>query len=252
MLEYPYEQGKELKKGKYVKSTPKKWSDKEVEWAYKKRQEGYTYKEIGDALGRTETSVSIKMKRHSKNNNTYNEKHIEGKYEDNERFLKKLDNVNTLLDVYCGVNSYWINNHKELKVTTNDKNLNIKAHYHVDSLKLMCSEYLKGNKYDIIDLDPYGSAYDCFDFAIKMSKKGIIITYGEMGHKRWKRLDFVSKRYDTNNVEEFTIDKLIEKTVLIGKRNKKLLIPEIITNNKLISRVHYRIEDYKESSQWEQ
>ena len=85
-----------------------------------------------------------------------------------------------------------------------------------------------------------------------MSKKGIIITYGEMGHKRWKRLDFVSKRYDINNVEEFTIDKLIEKTVLIGKRNKKLLIPEIITNNKLISRVHYRIEDYKESSQWEQ
>lgn len=74
MLEYPYEQGKELKKGKYVKSTPKKWSDKEVEWAYEKRQEGYTYKEIGDALGRTETSVSIKMKRHSKNNNTYNEK----------------------------------------------------------------------------------------------------------------------------------------------------------------------------------
>lgn len=38
MLEYPYEQGKELKKGKYVKSTPKKWSDKEVEWAYKKNR----------------------------------------------------------------------------------------------------------------------------------------------------------------------------------------------------------------------
>lgn len=66
MLIYPYDKGKELKKGKYVKSTPKKWSDEEVEWAYNKKEEGYTYKEIGEALDRTEVSVSIKVKRHTK------------------------------------------------------------------------------------------------------------------------------------------------------------------------------------------
>lgn len=37
MLIYPYNKGKEMKKGDYVKSTPKKWSEEEVEWAYNKK-----------------------------------------------------------------------------------------------------------------------------------------------------------------------------------------------------------------------
>ena len=252
MLIYPYDKGKELKKGKYVKSTPKKWSDEEVEWAYNKKEEGYTYKEIGEALDRTEVSVSIKVKRHTKKNNTYNKDHVDGKYEDNKSFIENLSSVKSLLDAYCGVMSYWKANHPEIKVVTNDKDKNIDADYHMDSLKLLCQEYIKGNKYDIIDLDPYGSAYESFDLAIKMAKKGLIITYGEMGHKRWKRLDYVSKRYDIDSIEDFAIDKLIEKTILIGKRNKKELTPVIITNNKLISRVYFKIGEYKESSQWKE
>ena len=251
MLIYPYNKGKEMKKGGYVKSTPKKWSEEEVEWAYNKKQEGYTYKEIGEALDRTEVSVSIKVKRYSKKNNTYNKDHVEGKYEDNESFINTLSPVKSLLDVYCGVYSYWKTKHSEINVVTNDKDKDIPADYHMDSLKLLCQEYVKGNKYDVIDLDPYGSAYESFDLAIKMAKKGLIVTYGEMGHKRWKRLDYVSKRYNINNMEDFTIDKLIEKTVIIGKRNKKTLVPIIITNNKLISRVYFKIEEYKESSQWD-
>ena len=252
MLIYPYDKGKELKKGKYVKSTPKKLSDEEVEWAYNKKEEGYTYKEIGEALDRTEVSVSIKVKRHTKKNNTYNKDHVDGKYEDNKSFIENLSSVKSLLDAYCGVVSYWKANHPEIKVVTNDKDKNIDADYHMDSLKLLCQEYIKGNKYDIIDLDPYGSAYESFDLAIKMAKKGLIITYGEMGHKRWKRLDYVSKRYDIDSIEDFAIDKLIEKTILIGKRNKKELTPVIITNNKLISRVYFKIGEYKESSQWKE
>lgn len=251
MLEYPYEKGQEIKKNKYTKSTPKRWSNQEVEWAYNKKQEGYTYKDIAQALDRTEVSVSIKVKRYTKGNNTYNKDHVDGKYDDNVGYIKSLDSAKTLLDVYCGVSSYWKNIYPELKVTTNDKDESVEADYHMDALKLLCQEYVKGNKYDIIDLDPYGSAYESFDLAIKMAKKGLIITYGEMGHKRWKRLDYVSKRYDIHDMEDFNIDKLIEKTVLIGKRNKKLLVPTIITNNKLISRVYFKIEDYKESSQWD-
>ena len=252
ILVYPYAKGKELKKGEYVKSTPKKWSEEEVNWAYNKKQEGYSYKEIGAALDRTEVSVSIKIKRHTKKNNTYNKDHVEGKYEDNELFINTLDSVSSLLDVYCGVHSYWKNKHTEIDVITNDKDKDIVADYHIDSLKLLCQEYIKGSKYDVIDLDPYGSAYESFDLAIKMAKKGLIITYGEMGHKRWKRLDYVSKRYDIDSIEDFTIEKLIEKTILIGKRNKKELTPVIITNNKLISRVYFKIGEYKESSQWKE
>ena len=119
MLIYPYDKGKELKKGKYVKSTPKKWSDEEVEWAYNKKEEGYTYKEIGEALDRTEVSVSIKVKRHTKKNNTYNKDHVDGKYEDNKLFIENISSVKSLLDAYCGVVSYWKANHPEIKVVTN-------------------------------------------------------------------------------------------------------------------------------------
>ena len=61
----------------------------------------------------------------------------------------------------------------------------------MDALKFCCYEYYCGNQYDLIDIDPFGSVYDCLQFAIKMAKKGIIVTYGEYGHKRWKRYDTV-------------------------------------------------------------
>ena len=60
-------------------------------------------------------------------------------------------------------------------------------------------------KFDLIDLDPFGSAYDCFDLAIKMAKKGLCITLGELGHKRWKRLDFVSSHYGIDNIDNLTL-----------------------------------------------
>ena len=54
----------------------------------------------------------------------------------------------------------------------------------MDALKFCCYEYYCGNQYDLIDIDPFGSVYDCLELAIKMAKKGIIVTYGEYGHKR--------------------------------------------------------------------
>ena len=53
-------------------------------------------------------------------------------------------------------------------------------------------------RFDLIDIDPFGSAYDCFDLSIKIAEKGLIITYGEMGHIRWKRLDYVNRIYNIN------------------------------------------------------
>ena len=190
------------------------------------------------------------MKKES-GSNSYNEKHIDEKYLANKDFIQSLSNANTLLDVYCGVNSYWKNNYFDLEVTTNDSNEDIPADYHYDAFKLLCHLYYEGKKFDVIDLDPFGSAYENFDLAIRMAKKGLIITFGEIGHKRWKRLDFVNKRYDIHSIEDFTVEKLVEEVVRKGKQHKKLLTPVIIKNFHQISRVYFVISPYKETSQWE-
>ena len=100
-------------------------------------------------------------------------------------------------------------------------------------------------EYDIIDLDPFGSAYDCFDLAIKMAKKGLIITFGELGHKRFKRLDFVRRYYGIETLEDFTTDNLIKHIIKIGERNKKILKPIYVKEWRNISRVYFRIENTK-------
>ena len=73
----------------------------------------------------------------------------------------------------------------------------------MDALKLLCREYIGGKRYDLVDLDPFGSAYDCFDLACKIAKKGLCITLGEMGHKRWRRFDFIRTHYDIDCEEDF-------------------------------------------------
>lgn len=252
-LTYPYPLGELTTKTEYVSSTPRKWTKQEEEWLLDKHKAGYSYAEIAEALNRTITSVSIKGKRLQKrtDNNTYNESHLDKKYQSNKKFYNDFIKGNTCLDLYCGVNSYWEKN-TNMKVTTNDKDKNIKADYNEDAFKLACKLFYQGEKFDIVDLDPFGSAYESFELAIRMAKKGIIITFGEMGHKRWRRIDYVSKRYDIQDIEDFNIEKMIEKVQLLGIRHKKWLNPIIIDEFRNISRVYFVIEPYKETSQWSQ
>lgn len=85
---------------------------------------------------------------------------------------------------------------------------------------------------------------------MKMAKKGLIVTYGEIGHRRWKRLDYVRRHYGIETLEEFSIDRLIDETSEIVYRNKKRLVPYEIKNWSNISRVWYLIEDIKIMEQW--
>ncbi|WP_380570391.1 hypothetical protein [Staphylococcus hyicus] len=239
-------------KTEFTKSAPRKWTKEEEEWIVEKKLKGHSVSEIAKALNRTEVSISIKLKRLKKRTetNTYNEHHLEEKYGMNSKVASELPKNAKVLDLFCGVNSYWKNTYKDFKVTTNDKDNSIDADYNMDAHKLICKLYSESQKYDFIDLDPFGSAYDCFDLAIKMAKKGLYITFGEIGHKRWNRLDYVSKRYDIKSLDEFNLEKLIEKVMLLGLRNKKTLKPKYIGEYRNISRVYFEINDYKETSQW--
>lgn len=230
----------------YTTTTPRKWTKEEIEWTKNLIKQGYSNKEIAVSLGRSETSVSIKVKRLGKKQNTYNEKHVDEKYELNNMFLEEIK-PKTILDLYCGVKSFY----KGLNVTTNDLSKEIEADYHEDAFKLICKLYYEGKKYDLIDLDPFGSAYDCFDIAVKMAKKGLIITLGELGHKRWKRLDYVGSHYDINNLDDFTIETLIKHIQKIGLKNKKNLVVWEFREWRNIGRVYFKIEPIKITEQWE-
>lgn len=230
----------------YTITTPRKWTEKEIEWTKKLLKEGYTTKEIAISLDRSETSVSIKVKRLSKKQNTYNQNHLAEKNQLNKTFFEIIKPKN-VLDLYCGAPSFY----KGDNITTNDINPAIPANYHEDAFKLICKLYYEGKKYDLIDLDPFGSAYDCFDLAVKMANKGLAITLGELGHKRWKRLDYVKRYYGIDNLEDFTIENLIEHIKSIGLRNKKQLIVWSYKEWKNIGRVYFKIEKVKITEQWD-
>lgn len=230
----------------YTKNNPRKWTKEEIEWAKKLYADNYSMKDIAISLDRSEVSVRIKMKRLSKEARTYNKNHLQEKIKYNYIFLDKV-NPKTILDLYCGKNQTY----KDYNVTTNDIDKTIDADYNEDAFKLICKLYYEGKKYDLIDLDPFGSAYDCFDIAIKMAKKGLIITLGELGHKRWKRLDYVETHYDINSLEEFTIQNIVKYIQKIGMRNKKKLVPIFVIEWQNIGRVYFEIEDIKITEQWE-
>ena len=227
-------------KTEYTATTPRKWTAKELDWVKMMLANGYNANDIAYSIDRSLTSVKIKIKKLSKQNNTYNAKHVIEKYEINEAFLQEIKPT-SVLDLYTGEKCFY----KEYNATTNDINESIAADYHKDAFKLICELYAKDCSYDLIDLDPYGSAYDCYDLAIKMAKKGLCITLGELGHKRWKRLDFVSRYYGINNIADFTILNLIKHIQQIGLRNKKRLNVYKFKEWQNIGRVWFKIEPIK-------
>jgi hypothetical protein len=237
--------GKETKNGGYTINAPRAWTQEEIEWVKDLINKGYTNKEIAVSIDRSEVSTSIKIKRLSKKNTTYNRNHIDDKYKTNIEFLERI-NPKTIIDVYAGQDSIY----KGYEVISNDKNEQFNTDYHLDALEFMCEMYRQHQKADVIDLDPFGSAYDCFDLAIKMAKKGLVITLGELGHKRWKRLDFVSRYYGIKTLDEFNIDNLIEHIKEIGRRNKKELIVLFKKEWQNIGRVWFEIQPLKITEQW--
>lgn len=226
-----------------TKTKPRKWTDNDIADLKDLKNKKVHTKTIAYILDRSEVSVQIKWKRLNKDNKTYNEKHIKEKYQTNKRFLE-LITPNTVLDLYAGEKSYYLSQ-GGMTIITNDIEKKYYNSYRNDALKTLCLLYYQNEKFDLVDLDPFGSAFDCFDLSIKLAKRGLIITYGELGHKRWKRLDFVERYYSIKTLEEFTLDNLIKVTQAIGIKNKKTLTPVFVKEWQNIARVYYKIDKYK-------
>lgn len=188
------------------------WTEEEEKWLWDLYKQGYTIKQCAFSLDRGEVATGIKLKRLKKRYNEYNETHLNDKYSSNFKFLKLFNDDIIVLDVFCGVNSFYKN--KGFNVVTNDKDKKIDAMYHMDADKFLDFIISKGDKFDIVDLDPFGASITYLEKALKIADKGLIMTLGELGHRRWKRLDFISKHYSNiTKVEDITIDNMIEHII---------------------------------------
>lgn len=225
----------------YTKTNPREWTKNEIEWVKDMLTQGYSLSEISESTGRSEASLSIKIKRLGKDERTYNREHIYEKYYYNSLFADCVK-PETALDLYCGTKQFW---KQYCDCVTNDKDKAITADYNEPAERLIHKLYYDGNSFDLIDLDPFGSAYECFDLAIKMARKALVITLGELGHKRFKRLDYVSRYYGIHSLEDFTAENIIAYIQQIGRRNKKELTVWDVKEWKNIARVYFLVNPIK-------
>jgi hypothetical protein len=222
-----------------IKSEPKSWAKEEIDYLLLKKKEGFSFDFIAHALSRTAYSCNRKYYKMQKKLDKYNEGHRDEKYEFNQLFLEKVE-FKTLLDAFSGGVSWWKRN-TDLTVVDNDNAID-GADYNMDALEFLYQHRKKS--FDIVDLDPFGSAFDCFDFALQIAEKGLIVTFGEIVGRRFNRQDFVEHRYGITCIEDFntqTLSKYLENRAMIYR---KKLTPIIVAEMTNISRVYYTIESF--------
>lgn len=209
------------------------------------QDEGLTILAIARRLKMTEPAVRQQIKCIKLNTGTYNSDHIFEKYQSNEYFLS-LIKVETVLDLFCGENNWWKNNTK-LDVTSNDLNTKIvSADIHSNARELL-KLFVKLNvKFDLIDIDPYGSPIAYFQDALKISNRGIIITLGD-NPTRMKRFPGKFKNYYRINygldmdASKVTDDDLIKHFIDLAKKENKTIKLELRCQWKTASRYYFSI-----------
>jgi DNA (cytosine-5)-methyltransferase 1 len=240
---FPKELKKDIKKSQHKTFVLKTrdWSQEEEDWAWDLYKEGYNYNQIAYSLDReSSSSVPIKMKRLKKKYGEYNDPHKEDKYEKNKHFIALFDNKNlTVLDCFCGDTKFYNNLCKT--VHNNDINKSIVCDTNLDANDLLLNLIKENKTFDVVDLDPYGASIIYLDNALKVATQGLVMTLGEYGHKRWKRLDFISKHYDINVIEDLTIDNLIDNIIKKAKDKNITLTPVLVGKYNHIGRVWFTI-----------
>jgi hypothetical protein len=231
----------------YVKTLPRQWTDEEIKWCSNAYNEGFTYQEIADAAGRSKVSVSTKLKRLGKSDNKYNVKHRELKYLANESFLA-VTNPSSVLDLYAG-DSWW--KPRVDRCVTNDIDTSYNTDLNDKAFDVLLRMNLDKTRFDVIDLDPFGSAHECFDLALRLANKGIVVSFGEWGHRRFNRFDFVKNRYGIYSMNDFVESKFVEEFQRMAAIHKKKATVFDSLKYGHFFRVYFLLETFKETSQWD-
>mgnify|MGYP003116171733 CR=1 FL=1 len=224
---------------KYTHTTPRKWTEKELQILQESLDSGLPLSEIASKLNRSETSVSIKRKRLGKDNRTYNDKHRTQKYEANLAYLQELK-PKSVLDLYAGPKSYY----RGLVDTVVSNDLVYEGHDYKDEAKYVLAKiFANRERYDVVDLDPFGSAFDCFELAVQVARKGLVITFGELGHRRWKRTDYTKRTYRIYDTDGLNLTSLSAYVDEVARRYKKRAVVYKSCDWNNIGRVYYFLED---------
>ena len=78
--------------------------------------------------------------------------------------------------------------------------------------------------------------------ALDIAEHGLVMTLGELGHRRWKRLDFISKHYSNiKTIEDVTVENFVEEIIKIGKLKGKNLKVVYFKDWNNIGRVWFEI-----------
>lgn len=236
------------------KGFARRWTAEEEKWVNNMRELGYTYKDISFSVQRSLRSVEYKLQIRAKAANTYNIKHVDEKYSINNDFVAET-RANSVLDLYCGQSSFYMNhltdNNKKLVnfVTTNDINKNYVADYHEEAERVAYVLWANRIEYDIVDLDPFGGAYDCIRPAIRLAKKGLIVSFGELCYKRYGLPGIIKKFYDIHTIKDFTLDNMIRHVQEIGLYyGKKLTVYKARQWNGRFARVWFTVEPFGNNS----
>ena len=220
-----------------------KWTKEEEEWCWDLSTQGFTVPEIAYSIGRDITPVSIKMKRLKKKHYSYNDRHREDKYATNDMYVEYMlekYNIENVLDVFCGFEMYY--NRYEFNVTNNDINKEIKCDYNLNANKLLDLMVKENMKFSIVDLDAFGATITYLEKALDIAEHGLVMTLGELGHRRWKRLDFISKHYSNiKTIEDITVENFVEEIIKIGKLKGKNLKVVYFKDWNNIGRVWFEI-----------
>lgn len=229
----------------------RKWTPEEIQWVRDRLDDGYSVPSVAKAVNRTPTAIGIKMKRLKKTNDDYNEHHRAKKYAMNQRIIDAIKPT-TVLDVYGGVESWYRDKIPDVQSNDMDARFADAHDWQSDAFQLLTGLYSEkpSRSWDLIDLDPYGSAFENFDLAIRMADRCLVITFGELGHKRWKRLDFVRSAYGIEDIDDLTTENMIYKVQHMGMLHKKKLVPFEVEEYHNISRVAFRIEPFLQTEQW--
>jgi hypothetical protein len=248
------------KKGysKYTKKNPntkgkgRKWTHMEELWIWwLKYEEKLTINMVAYCMKRKEKAITNKLRRLRKKYGYYNSGHRIAKYDLNRLIVEKVK-PKTVLEPYSGPCSFFKTLMKEggtsiESVITNDIDPHFDTDYTMDASAFVSKFFSSKKKFDLIDIDPYGDGFSCIEPAIRMVKKGLIITLGELGHKVHNRLDTVSRSYFIDDTKDYNAEFMIKRIQKMGERHNKKLIRIDTLDKDNIARVYFRVEKLTEN-----
>ena len=223
------------------------WTKEEDRLMLQMYEEKFTPFAIAERLGRSESAIKTRIVKVGQKNNTYNIDHIQEKYEINNDFFEEIL-PKTILDPFSGFNRYWYSNFSDRAdlIIDNDIDKKIESMLHTTALEVLKLMESLNKKFDLVDIDPYGSPSLYIDLGIKLSKKGLILTFGDL--KKMRNYPIQNKDYIRNNygldldISKTTLKDLVNHIIdLADKKYSKQLKVYAICNWKTCDRVYFKV-----------